>query len=236
MKIKAIFFDLDGTLLPMNQDLFIKTYLGSLVEYLSRRGHNPEAVGSAIWKSIKRMMANNGEKTNEKVFWDTYVEIYGAGSREDEKTIDVFYKEEFDKVSAVTSKNPMARDAVETAKSRGFRVILATNPVFPEIATKKRIRWAGLSPEDFEYITSYENSSYSKPCVEYYREILEKLSLSPEECLMIGNDTLDDMIALDVGMNVFLLTDCLINQKDCDITRYPRGGYPELIEYISSLS
>jgi len=31
----------------------------------------------------------------------------------------------------------------------GFRVALATNPIFPAIATEKRIRWAGLTPEDF---------------------------------------------------------------------------------------
>ena len=236
MKIKAILFDLDGTLLPMDQNLFIKTYMGSLVKYLAGLGHNPEDVGKAIWFCIRKMMMNDGSVSNESVFWRTYTEIYGERALEDEKLIEDFYEREFDKVSAVTSCNPMAREAVVLAKSRGFRTILATNPVFPAIATNKRICWAGLSPTAFELVTSYENSSYSKPDVEYYREILQKASLSAEECLMVGNDTTDDMIAESLGMKVFLLTDCLINEKGLEISRYPHGGSPELRSYIETLN
>jgi len=37
---------------------------------------------------------------------------------------------------------------------------LATNPLFPQEATYSRIRWAGLSPSDFEHCTTYENASF----------------------------------------------------------------------------
>jgi FMN phosphatase YigB (HAD superfamily) len=124
---------------------------------------------------------------------------------------------------------------IALAKEKGLRVALATNPIFPAIATESRIRWSGLSPEDFELYTTYENSRFCKPNPEYYRDILAQLNVKPEECLMVGNDVEEDMVAQTLGMQVFLLTDCLINQKNADISVYPHGGYPELMEYICHL-
>ena len=109
---------------------------------------------------------------------------------------------------------------------------LATNPIFPAIATQKRIRWAGLKPEDFEIYTTYENSRHCKPNPEYYREILKTLNVKPEECLMVGNDVAEDMVAETVGMKVFLLSHCLINKEHKDISKYPRGDFYKLMEFI----
>ena len=52
---------------------------------------------------------------------------------------------------------------------------------------------------------------------------------------MVGNDVGEDMIAGILGMKVFLLTDCLINQAGADISVYPNGSFPELLHYIRSL-
>lgn len=115
-------------------------------------------------------------------------------------------------------------------------MILATNPIFPRNAVISRIRWAGLNVSDFEYITDYENSRYCKPNPEYYNEILNKLNLQPGECLMVSNDVTEDIVAHKVGMNVFLLTDCLINKEREDINQYPRGSFMQLLAYIDNLS
>ena len=117
----------------------------------------------------------------------------------------------------------------------GLRTILATNPLFPVVATHSRVRWAGFQPENFEMITTYENSSYCKPNPDYYREILGKMNLKPEECLMVGNDAIEDAAAEKLGIRVFLLTDCLINKDQRDLSAYPRGSFPELMNYIRSL-
>ena len=111
--------------------------------------------------------------------------------------------------------------------------MLATNPIFPSIATESRIRWAGLEPEDFELYTTYENTGYCKPNPDYYRDILNKLKLQPEDCLMVGNDVTEDMIAASVGMDVFLLTDCMINKEQKDISVYPHGNFEQLMAYIN---
>ena len=114
----------------------------------------------------------------------------------------------------------------------GLRAALATNPIFPAIATESRIRWAGLEPEDFEFYTTYENTGYCKPNPAYYQELLNRLGEDPECCLMVGNDVTEDMIARELGMQVFLLTDCLINRKEKDISVYPNGGFDELMNYV----
>lgn len=61
------------------------------------------------------------------------------------------------------------------------------------------------------------------------------LKLKGEECVMIGNDVGEDMIAETLGMKVFLLTDCLINKNNTDISRYPHGSFPELLSFIQEL-
>ena len=49
---------------------------------------------------------------------------------------------------------------------------------------------------------------------------------------MVGNDAQEDTAAAQVGMKVFLLTDCLINKQSADISQFPHGGFPELTEYL----
>ena len=128
--------------------------------------------------------------------------------------------------------NPKAAEAVRLAKEIGFRVVLATNPIFPAVATESRIRWAGLTPADFELYTTYENIGFCKPNPSYYLEITSRLNVAPEECLMVGNDVTEDMAAKSAGMEVFLLTDCLINREGKDIAQYRHGDFDRLLGFL----
>ena len=146
---------------------------------------------------------------------------------------DDFYKTEFQKAQSVCGFHPMAAEVVHLLQEKGIRVVLATNPIFPAIATESRIRWAGLTPADFELYTTYENIGFCKPNPEYYKEILKRIELKPEECLMVGNDVTEDMVAKTLGMDVFLLTDCMINKENADISEYKQGGFAELAEFLN---
>ena len=53
---------------------------------------------------------------------------------------------------------------------------------------------------------------------------------------MIGNDVGEDMTASKLGMRVFLLTDCLINRSGEDISAYPHGGFPELLDFVHAIT
>lgn len=233
--IKNILFDLDGTLLPMDQDKFANGYFSRLVKKLAPLGYDPKKTVDGIWAGTAAMIKNNGERTNEEVFWLAFEEFFGKQALNDKPIFDDYYRNEFNEVSFDCGFNPAAADTVKQLKEKGFKLILATNPIFPAVATENRIKWAGLDKDDFELYTTYENSHYCKPNPAYYSEILERLSLNPAECLMVGNDAEEDGAAQKLGIQVFLLTDCLINKKGIDINAYPHGGFKELYEYIEGL-
>lgn len=233
MGIKLVLFDLDGTLLPMDQDEFTKEYFKHLVTKMAKYGYDPYKLMESVWLGTKAMVENDGKRKNEEVFWEKFVEIYGEKIKDDIVLFEEFYENEFDNAKAVCGFNEEAKKTVDELKEKGYHVVLATNPIFPAIATRKRIGWAGLKPEDFEIYTTYENSCYCKPNTDYYKEILDKLGFMPEECLMVGNDVNEDMVAKNIGMKVFLLTDCLINKDEKDISEYPGGSFKELMEYVN---
>ena len=235
MELNAILFDLDGTLLPMDQDLFMNYYFGELVKKMVPFGYNKDTLAKDVWDGTKAMVMNDGSRTNAEAFWDRFCELTGKDCRKDEPIFESFYKNEFCKAKDACQPTPAAKEVIDLIKTSGKRIILATNPMFPSVATENRIGWAGLSTEVFELITTYENCHYFKPNPKYYLEIMKKTGLSPEECLMVGNNAAEDMIAETLGMKVFLLTDCLINEKNADISKYPQGGFEELKEYLSTL-
>lgn len=226
---------MDGTLLPMDMDVFIKSYFGAISQKLAQYGYDPKELVSVIWQGTGAMIKNDGKKTNEEVFWDTFVSFYGEDKLKDTVHFDKFYVENFDDLKSVCGFNPKAAETVNELKSKNLRLILATNPLFPSIATEKRTRFAGLEPEDFEFFTSYENIGYCKPNPKYYEDILQRTCLNAEDCLMVGNDVGDDMIAENLGFKVFLLTDCLINNTDEDINKYPNGNFDDLLKYINTI-
>jgi len=235
MEIKAIFFDLDGTLLPMDQDIFIKAYLGGLCHLLSPKGYDPRAIAGALWKSTDAVVQNDGTKINKEVFWDNFCAILGENVKNEEPALEIFYRTDFQKVKDVCGFAKETKEIIDHIKSKGIKLVLATNPLFPAIATESRIRWAGLSPDDFEFYTTYENSRYCKPNLQYYEWLLSVAGVSAEECLMVGNDVGDDMVAEALGMKVFLLTDCLINKTDRAVSEFPHGGFEELKRYLEKL-
>ena len=232
MAIKAVLFDLDGTLLPMDQDVFIGDYFKRISTKLALHGYEPKQFIDTIWKGTYVMIKNNSDKCNEEVFWQYAVSVYGDKIRNDKPLFDEFYEQEFDKIKAVCGHNPKAKETVDALKKIGYKVALATNPIFPERATRWRMNWAGLTPDDFEFYTTYENINCCKPNPAYFIEVAKRIGVEPQECLMVGNDVSDDMVAEKVGMKVFLLTDCLINKNEEDITKYPNGSFDELMEYI----
>lgn len=232
MSIKAVLFDLDGTLLPMDQEVFVKAYFKGIATKLAPYGYESETLIKNIWAGTGAMIKNRGPETNETAFWNFFKKVYGEEVIKDKPVFDSFYRNEFDNVKTVCEFNPLAEKTVKTLKSMGLRLILATNPIFPAVATESRVRWAGLDINDFEMYTTYENCCNCKPNPEYYGDILKKCSLNPQECLMVGNDVSDDTPAESLGIKVFLLTDCLINKEGKDISMYPQGDFNDLIKYI----
>lgn len=232
MDINTILFDLDGTLLPMDQEKFVNGYFKMLAAKLAPYGYEPQQLINAILAGIEAMIKNDGSQLNEDAFWKRFVDIYGDKVLADKPVFEDFYKNEFQDARSFCGFNPKAAETVRSLKDKGYRVVLATNPLFPSIATESRIRWAGLEPSEFDLYTTYENTPYCKPNLDYYRDILKRIDCRPEECLMVGNDVGEDMVVEALGMQVFLLTDCLINTQKKDITAYPHGSFEQLLSML----
>lgn len=236
MRLTAALFDLDGTLLPMDQDQFTKFYFKLLAQKMAPRGYAPDALIDCVWAGTAAMVKNDGSRTNEEAFWDRFAQSYGKKAQTDRPLFEEFYRVEFQQARQVCGRNPKAAEAVMLAKELGLRVALATNPLFPRFATESRVRWAGLTPETFECCTAYEDSRYCKPNLNYYRELLDRMNLRPEACIMVGNDVDEDMIASRLGMQVFLLTDCLVNRGGRDLSAWPHGDFDALAAHLRALS
>ena len=233
--ITTVLFDLDGTLLPMDQDKFVQSYIGRMAKKLAPHGYDPELLTKGLWKGTGAMVKNDGTQINEELFWQVFNGVMGRDCRGDEPLFTDYYENEFQQVAGDCGFDERAAEAIRQIRALGYRVALATNPLFPAIATQSRAKWAGLEIDDFDLITTYENSRFCKPNPEYYRQILATLNLKPENCVMVGNDVSEDMIVEKLGIRVFLLTDCILNKENKDIDRYPQGSFPELMDFIRGL-
>ena len=230
---KAVFFDLDGTLLALNMERFTKMYF-SLVEncgFYKLFGDDGKRVfGSGIYAILN----NNGAMLNRDIFLKVVSEASGANPDAILDHMDAFYINEFPKIRACAHSDERAVETVRILKEKGYRLILSTNPIFPSSATNVRIEWAGLSPDDFEYVSYYDNSHYCKPNLEYFKEILDHTGLAAKDCYVIGNDVREDMGATTLGFEGFLLLDNVIG----DLGRVPpckQGNYSDLLSFAKNL-
>ncbi|MBQ4564133.1 MAG: HAD family hydrolase [Lachnospiraceae bacterium] len=232
---EAILFDLDGTLLPMDLQEFIKAYFGLLGKKMVSYGYDPEQFKKGMWGGVEAAIRNDGTMTNEDRFWSVMNACMGKDCRKDSALYEAFYQNEYHQAKAVCGVNPLAKKAVELAHRKAKKVILATSPLYPAIAVAGRVEWAGLRMEDFDLVTTYDTESYCKPNPEYYRELIVRCGIKPEECVMIGNDEKEDMwAAARVGIEGYLVTDDLIPSEECPHVG-PRGTFAELIEWLSQL-
>lgn len=213
--LKAIFFDLDGSLLPLDEQEFSSVYFDLISDYMQKYGYEKEELVNVILEGTKRMYKNDGTKTNEQVFWDFFKETYGDKKIEDKKYFNEFYLNEFSKTKKCCKTNELAIDIVNYARSKVPYVILSTNPIFPYFATLERMSFVGLKKEDFDYITSYENSYYTKPNPKYFLALLKMFNLKPDEVIIFGNNDVEDYLCAKYAqIDCYLIGDSLILHKD----------------------
>ncbi len=234
--MKAVLFDLDGTLLAMDNDDFTKGYFTFLAKKAAPYGYHLDSLVDAIWKGTYAMVKNDGTTSNKDRFWQTFAGIFGEKAYEHITVFDDFYLNEFRGAVRFARPDPInAQQVVRLARERAEKVILATNPIFPKNGVLTRLDWIGLKESDFDYMTSYENSCYCKPNRRYYEDILLKNELSPEDCLMVGNDIAEDIMPTQaLGMKTYVMNNCIIN-KDNAAYESAEGSFAELIDYLEGM-
>lgn len=232
MARKAMLFDLDGTLLPTDIDEFIKIYLKEVGKFVGP--HFPaEEVLRHLLHGTKAMIENyEAEKTNAQVFEEAFLAVSGWEKERIWPLFDRFYEEVFPRLSVHVQPSLLARKILQEAVDQGYDLVIATNPLFPAQAIRERMRWAGVDDFSYRWVTVYEEAHFCKPHLTYYREICDRLDLPPENCLMIGNDMQEDMVAGQLGMRTYWVTDFAIDRGD---PIYPVSAQGTLKELLAAL-
>lgn len=233
--ITTVLIDLDGTLLPMDRDRFMEAYVHLFVKKCEDLDLPPSRSLTGFGHGVRAMLDNDGTMSNEERFWEAFCSTIGEDIGEKKAMFLEFYRNEFTLLEQVVSSDANARLLVLALRKLGHRVVLATSPLFPREGTLERIRWARLEPSWFELITTYEEFCYAKPSLGYYRQVLEKIGVQASECLMIGNDVSEDMVAMSLGMETFLVTDWLINTDNRDTSMYRQGTLAEAVTFCTGL-
>jgi FMN phosphatase YigB (HAD superfamily) len=206
--LKAILFDLDGTLLDIDLNAFFREYFAALGPVVAEVLGRSDDVGfglDAVLAGTEAMSLPHPGLTNREAFNARFHELTGADLDMAEYALafERFYVQIFPSLRAGFGPKPGARAAVERALELGLRVAIATNPIFPLAAIEERMRWADIQGLPVHLVTSYENMHSAKPYLDYFRETAALLGVSPSEALMAGDDRLLDMPAADVGIRTY---------------------------------
>jgi FMN phosphatase YigB (HAD superfamily) len=202
----TLLLDLDDTLLDTNLDVFVPVYFRALSQHLAKHVE-PNLTARALVAGMNLMTASeDSTRTLEEVFeTDFYVQL-GVSKRDLIHVIDKFYKDVFPTLARYTQQRPDAVPFIDWAVARGFRIAIATDPLFPRRATYCRLRWAGFDPEHFELVSTFEHFHFTKTHPAYFAEVLGRLGWPEGPVLMVGNDPERDLLpAQRLGLKTFLI-------------------------------
>lgn len=205
----TVLFDLDDTLLTNNMDTFLSAYLKALSASIPAvpQGHFIQTLLFASQKMTENM---NPALALEEVFDQHFYPGIGIPRAEINEDLNTFYRDRYPALRTVTQPRPQAVAAVQHAFQRGWQVVVATNPLFPQTATYQRLEWAGLAAADrpFALITTYEAFHFAKPNPAYFAEILGQLGCPEGPVVMVGNSLEDDLLpAAVLGIPCFWVTE-----------------------------
>lgn len=203
--VRTLLFDLDGTLLGLDIHTFFPVYFSALARRFDGLLPGDRLIDAILQSTGVMISDRDRSRSNQEAFWRDFPARVGKNEEELDAIFSVFYREDFPGLCYLAQPLPEARMVLDRAMAGGYTLALATNPVFPRAAILERLRWGGIADVPFALITSYEDMHACKPHLEYYQEALELLRAKPEECLMVGNDAQEDMVASLLGMKTYLV-------------------------------
>jgi FMN phosphatase YigB (HAD superfamily) len=200
--VQAILFDLDGTLLDIDLNAFLRRYfnaLGAAADAL----FPGQGVVPAVLESTGAMQQPHPGVTNRQAFNADFLQRTGIDLDDHWDVFERFYAEEFPLLGESSGPAKGAHRAVAVAKDLGLSIVVATQPIFPHSAIEARIAWAGLADAGLDTLTTYEVMHACKPMPTFFVEAAAMAGAKPSDCIMVGDDRRLDLPAADVGMRTF---------------------------------
>ena len=202
----TILSDLDDTLISTNVGQFFPKYFSDLGNALKDLGPN-KSIQKQIFYAVRQMEKNlDPGKLLSEIFAENFFTPLGTTAATHKGDILNFYHQEYPKLKTLTTFRPEAPELVNWCQQQNIVFAIATNPVFPEVATRERIIWAGLDPEAFPFFTTYDYFHFTKPNLAYYAECLGRLGWPEGKIVMLGDDPIRDIAPMQaLGFPTFLI-------------------------------
>lgn len=235
MVFTTLLFDLDGTLLNLDMDTFLPRYFASLSKKVAHVVQ-PSGFKEELLDATNQMIVSvDPARTNEEVFMEEFFKRVDVSSSLLMPLFDEFYERDFPELAGYSGLRPETRQLIEWSFEFGLDVVIATNPVFPATAIWERLRWAGVDDFDYKLVTTYEIMHFCKPNVMYYEEILNMIGRTPDECMMIGNDPVEDLAASELGIKTFLVNDPCMKRKKTTYKSDYKGELRDVLGLLKQL-
>ena len=247
--IKAVLLDLDNTLLRNPDRQWVANFRQAWDRHFAAR-YGIEEASEALRHAIGQL---NREPATYRANADTILDALALemplGNAELRAAVASFYAEDYCRLKATTAPIDLAAELVQSLLEQNLLVAIATNPLFPEAATRERIGWAGLSTfvSDFAFITHSENMRFAKPSPAYYAETVARVGVEPDETLLVGDSALNDIApASAIGIHTWQVNDRdelraiygHIHEPGWQLKYLPRPLQPSMImpQYIGNIA
>jgi len=233
--MKAILFDLDGTLLPIDMNDFESIYFRGLSSHFLD-WMEPKAFIEIVWKATLAMVMSEDDRTNEAIFYEAFTPLIGEHRvLEAMHRFEQFYLGKFADLKKALHPTPSWKPLLNDLRNKGYALVCATNPVFPKMATEQRLSWIGLDFEDFDLVTTFESSKACKPQLKYYQDIFNYINIEPSQALMVGNDTFEDTVVAHLGTKTYLVTDFIKESSKGSIPTTYQSDREACIAFLKQL-
>jgi phosphoglycolate phosphatase len=177
MAIRAVVFDLDGTIASFNIDY--RAVRADVRSFLIKAGLPASvlSINESIFEMLKKakiFMKNNGK--SEKEFTNLR-----------NKALEIAEKYELE-AAKTTSLLPGVLETLKALKERNLKLGLCT--VNGEKSTGYILKRFGIT-EYFDAVIPRNSVKYVKPHTEHLEAVLNALKVSPEEAVVVGDSVID---------------------------------------------
>ncbi|MEO1162521.1 MAG: HAD family hydrolase, partial [Chloroflexota bacterium] len=130
--IKAVFLDMDNTLLLNPDKVFAQRFLSLWDDFLSAEGISD---ASQRFRNAIRIMghAQRGNSSN----WAVTVREMGNDVTDTEALLRRFYAEVYPELASCIAPVDGAADLIYRLREEDYLVVIATNPIYPESAIQQ---------------------------------------------------------------------------------------------------
>lgn len=231
--LKAALFDLDNTLCNSTEAIVL-SIKSTYEKYITQFGiRTLDDFIDVNQKAFEDIYYNSTIPSHAKpiLTWMRFFELLGINpSIKDFFEIIQFQKKEMLKDLQLYEG---AKNALNILSAENIRMAVLTNGPFEDQCTK--LIHLGISSY-FDYLVSPDIALASKPKIRIYQYALHLLNVIPEEAVMIGNDTIDDLQgAKAIGMCTILIknsTTDIQEKKLIDFHIPTIAKLPSLLESI----